>query len=93
MTRKVPPLMPRLANKTFMPPSLRETDIKVSLKVMVDAQGRPLKVVILHGVDGPFGFNDAAQTAALASSYAPATRNGKAVTSWLNTEYHFGKIR
>ena len=93
ITKKVAPAPPRLANKNFLPPGLREGDIKVALKVFVDAQGRPLKVVITRGVDGPFGYNDSAQNAALASAYAPATKNGKPTTGWMNMEYNFGRAR
>ena len=41
-------------------------------------------------MDGPFGYNEAATTAALASDYAPAQRGTKASTGWLNIEYNFG---
>jgi len=93
MTSRVSPMTPRIANKAMLPAGIRDQEVKVDLKVFVDAQGRPVKVVILQGVAGPFGFNDAAQNAALASTYAPATRNGKAVASWMTLEYNFGKVR
>jgi serine/threonine protein kinase len=93
ITKKVPPVAPRIANKAFLPAHLREGDIKVSLKVFVSAQGSPLKVVILNGIDGPLGYNDAAQTAALNSQYVPATKNGKPTTGWVNVDYNFGRAR
>ncbi|BDU73508.1 hypothetical protein [Mesoterricola silvestris] len=93
LVRRVSPTVPRLANKAFLPANVRDSDIKVILKIFVDAQGRPVKVVIVQGVAGPFGYNDAAQTAALASGYAPATRNGKPTTGWMTLEYNFGKAR
>jgi len=77
--------------KAALPPSLQDTDIKVSLKVFVDAAGRPLKVVILKGVEGASGYNDSAQNAALASTYAPGSKNGKPAPGWLNMEFNFGK--
>ena len=92
-TNRAIPNAPHVANKAFLPAGLRDQDIKVAVRVFVDAQGRPLKVTIVKGVDGPFGFNDAAQKAALDSGYAPATRNGKPVTGWMNVEYNFGKPR
>jgi hypothetical protein len=48
-------------------------------------------VVILKG--GTPEFNEAAQNAALASTYAPGTRNGKPASGWLNMEFNFGKPR
>jgi len=93
ITSRVAPIAPRVANKAFLPADLRNQDIKVSLRVFVDAQGRPLKVVIVKGVDGPFGFNGAAQKAAQDSTYAPATRNGKPVTGWVAVEYNFGRVK
>ncbi|WP_316410256.1 energy transducer TonB [Mesoterricola sediminis] len=86
------PAAPRI-NKSFLPTALREQEIRVQLKVMVDAGGRPARVVIVKGVDGPFGYNDAAQHAALNSTYSPATRNGKPTTGWLTLEYNFGRPR
>jgi hypothetical protein len=90
-TNRVAPVVPRLVNKNFLPSNLRDNEIKVFLRIFVDAQGHPVKVVITQGVPGPFGYNDSAQKAALDSSYAPATRNGKPVTGWLTVEYNFGR--
>ncbi len=77
--------------KAALPPSLQDADIRVSLKVFVDPAGRPLKVVILKGVEGAAGYNDAAQNAALASTYAPAMKAGKPTSGWVNLEFDFGK--
>jgi len=93
ITRKEPPVAPRNASKSFLPPALRDSEIRVSLRVLVDPQGRPIKVMILNGIDGPLAYNEAAQKAALGSSYAPGTRNGKPTSQWLNLEYNFGKAR
>ena len=90
VTRMGSPLTPRGA-KEALPPSLQDTDIKVALKVFVDAAGRPLKVVILKGVEGAPAYNESAQNAALASTYAPASKNGKPVPGWMNMEFNFGK--
>ncbi len=54
----------------------------VRLKVFVGEQGQPLKVSIIEGVSGSFGFDEAAIEAANKSTYAPATRDGKAVRGW-----------
>ena len=56
----------------------------------MNAQGKPVKVVMINGVDGPFGYNEAARAAAMSSEYAPAQRGTKATTGWLNMEYNFG---
>lgn len=90
VTQKSTPQTPRAGN---LPASLQQSELKVSLKVFVDAAGRPLKVVVLKGVDGNYGYNDAAQNAALASSYAPGAANGKPTSGWLDMEYDFGKAK
>jgi outer membrane biosynthesis protein TonB len=48
----------------------------VSLKVQVDSEGVAQRVNVLRGVHGPWGFDESATHAALASTYAPATRGG-----------------
>ncbi|HWQ08669.1 MAG TPA: hypothetical protein VN436_06175, partial [Holophaga sp.] len=90
ISKRVAPSIPH-PGKSSLPPALQNSDINVSVKVFVDAQGRPLKVMIDKGVDGPYGYNEAAREAALASSYAPATKDGKAATGWVNLSYDFGK--
>ncbi len=62
----------------------------VKVKVFVDAQGRPQKVTVISGVDGAWGFNEAAHDAASRSTYTPATRDGKPVAGYTIVEYLFG---
>ena len=93
ITNRATPAVPRLANKNFLPAELRVSEIHVKVKVFVDAQGRPQKVIIEKGVDGPFGYNDAAKQAAYQSSYAPGTKGGKPVSGSLVVDYNFGKPR
>ncbi|MBL0210728.1 MAG: energy transducer TonB [Holophagaceae bacterium] len=62
----------------------------VKVKVFVDAQGRPQKVTVISGVDGAWGFNEAAHDAASRSTYTPATRDGKPVAGYTIVEYVFG---
>ncbi|MDE3245383.1 MAG: energy transducer TonB, partial [Acidobacteriota bacterium] len=62
----------------------------VKVKVFVDAQGRPQKVTVISGVDGSWGFNEAAHDAASRSTYTPATRDGKPVAGYTIVEYVFG---
>ncbi|MBL0210603.1 MAG: energy transducer TonB [Holophagaceae bacterium] len=62
----------------------------VKVKVFVDAQGRPQKVTVISGVDGAWGFNEAAHDAASRSTYTPATRDGVPVAGFAIVEYVFG---
>jgi TonB family protein len=60
------------------------TDHIVRLKVFVGEQGQPLKVTIIEGVPGTFGFDEAAIEAANRCSYHPAMRDGRPVKGWTN---------
>ncbi len=91
LTNRVSPVTPH-PKKSSLPPSLQDVDISVAVKVMVSDQGQPVKVLILNrGVEGSFGYNEAARDAAMASSYAPATKAGKPISGWITLEYHFGR--
>jgi TonB family protein len=63
----------------------------VTVKVFVDTQGRPLKVLIEQGVEGPFGYNEAAREAARNSTYAPARKGGQPTNGWVSLTYNFGR--
>ncbi len=66
----------------------------VRLKVFVGEQGQPLKVTIIEGVEGSYGFNEAASDAANKSSFNPAIRDGKPVRGWTpEIIYRFPKRR
>jgi hypothetical protein len=83
------PVAPRVSKK-FLPQSLRTANvIKVAVKVQVDEQGHPIKVLIVNGVDGTWGYNESAQSAAMNSGFNPATRNGKPIKGWINMDYNF----
>jgi TonB family protein len=58
----------------------KEHDVR--LKVFVGEQGQALKVSVIEGVPGAYGFDEAAIEAANKSSYSPATRDGKPVRGW-----------
>jgi TolA-binding protein len=90
ITKKAAPVAPR-PNKSALPANLQNADISVTVRVFVDNQGRPLKVLIDKGVEGSFGYNEAAREAALGSSYSPATKDGKPTTGWISLDYRFGK--
>lgn len=73
-----------------------ETNLEhlVKLKVFVGEQGQPLKVSVIEGVSGAYGFDEAAIEAANKSSYSPATRDGKPIRGWTpEIHYKFPKRR
>ena len=39
------------------------------------------------------GYNKAAERAAMNSTFAPATHDGKPVEGWITVAYHFGRPR
>ena len=82
------PVTPRV-KRDFLPPNIRGAAIKLGLKVYVDEQGNPLKVIFTSPVESH--YNDAAQAAAMASTYTPATKNGKPTKGWVNLDYNFPK--
>ena len=57
-------------------------DHTVRLKVFVGEQGQALKVSVIEGVPGSYGFDEAAIEAANKSTYGPATRDGKSIRGW-----------
>jgi TonB family protein len=88
---KQPPLLPpRSGSRKFLPPGLQNTEIKVGLKIYVNEQGTPLKVIVANGVEGHAGYNEAAQANAMATTFTPATRNGKPIKAWITIDYAFG---
>lgn len=93
LTQRANPRQPHIVNKNLLPPALRDSDIRVSVKVHVNAQGRPSKVILDKGVDGAFGYNDAAKQAAYESTYTPATRGGKPINGWVTVEFNFGRAK
>lgn len=64
---------------------------KVFVKVLVGAEGQPLKVVVLKRVpaDLPQTFDHSASRWAMAARYAPGIQNGKAVKAWLTIPVRF----
>ncbi|WP_026853471.1 energy transducer TonB [Geothrix fermentans] len=66
----------------------------VRLKVFVGEQGQPLKVSVVEGVSGAFGFDEAAIDAANKSTFSPAIRDGRPVRGWTpEIIYKFPKRR
>jgi TonB family protein len=73
------PLFPMRATQMRWETALDHT---VRLKVFVGEQGQALKVSVIEGVAGAYGFDEAAIEAANKSTYSPATRDGKPVRGW-----------
>jgi TonB family protein len=73
------PLFPMRATQMRWETGLDHT---VRLKVFVGEQGQALKVSVIEGVAGAYGFDEAAIEAANKSTYSPATRDGKPVRGW-----------
>ena len=69
-------------------------DHYVRLKVFVSEQGQPLKVSVIEGVSGAYGFDEAAIEAANKATFNPAIREGKPVRGWTpEIVYKFPKRR
>jgi TonB family protein len=80
MTSQATPAFPARAQQARWEAAKAHT---VRLRVFVDANGRPQKVNVIQGVAGPWGFDEAATDAAMRSGFAPATREGKPVSGWI----------
>jgi len=79
VVNQVPPTFPLRAVQMRWETN-KEHDVR--LKVFVGEQGQALKVSIIEGVSGAYGFDEAAIEAANKSSYSPATRDGRPVRGW-----------
>ena len=90
--RAVSPITPRLHNPaTLSWFKLRNQDLHILVKVLVDPAGRALKVLVVKGEDRLPDFEEAARNAALSSTYQPATHDGKPTSGWLTSDYNFQK--
>lgn len=85
------PAFPARAKNAMNPHRLRE--ITVQVRVFVDSRGNPSKTTIVEGVEGPWGYNEAAVDAALACTYSPATKDGKPVNGHVVVNFRFPKGR
>lgn len=90
MVNQAPPVYPPRALQM----GRANVDHYVRLKVFVGEQGQPLKVSVVEGVTGAYGFDEAAIEAANKSTYSPATRDGKPARGWTSEiTYKFQKRR
>jgi protein TonB len=61
----------------------------VSIRVLVDENGRPIDVQLKDSKRAGLGFDEAALDSARRSSYTPATKNGVRVKMWLDLNIKF----
>ncbi|HEX8169739.1 MAG TPA: TonB family protein [Thermoanaerobaculia bacterium] len=84
---------PRLVRRgpISYPPIARMQRIQgtVVTNVFVSEDGAVLDVRILRGINGPSGLNEAAIAAMRRSSFAPATKDGVRVKSWVTVPVEF----
>jgi len=73
----------------FLPMNLRNKELPVVLKVFVDSQGRPSKVIVVTGIDQLPACNDNARQAAMDSTYTAGSKDGKAISGWCTLTYKF----
>ncbi len=81
MVSQSPPMFPLRATQMRWETGNEHT---VRLKVFVGEQGQALKVSVVEGVSGAYGFDEAAIEAANKSTFMPATRDGKPARGWTN---------
>lgn len=86
----VPPRITRRGNVPY-PPVARMQRIggTVVTNVLVSETGQVLQVQILRGVNRPVGLNEAAQETMRRSVFAPATKDGVRVKSWVTVPVDF----
>ncbi len=86
----VPPRITRQATTTY-PPIARQQRIQgtVIVTVLVSETGQPLDVRVIRGVPGPGGLNEAATQTMRRSSFAPATKDGVRVKSYVTVPIEF----
>jgi serine/threonine-protein kinase len=65
---------------------------RVLLRVFVDEAGKPGKIQVLEGVDGPYGFDEAAKEAALQCTYTPGSRGGRPASGWVQIAFVFNPL-
>ncbi len=86
VVRQIAPVYPARARSTRFEPTVAH---RVRVRVFLDEAGRPLRVAVLEGVPGPYGFDEAATDAALKSSFAPAKQGGRPVAGSLEIVFVF----
>lgn len=94
LIKAAPASSPRVLNKALIPAHLRNEPVIMRLLVFVDAQSRPQRARVVEGLTGNgLPYEEAAIQVALASTFQAATRDGKAVSSWVPMTINFGRPR
>jgi TonB family protein len=85
-----PPRLTRRASVSY-PPLARSQRVQgtVVLTVFVSETGNVLDVKVIRGINIPVGLNEAAQQAMRRSQFAPATKDGVRVRSWVTVPVEF----
>ncbi len=83
------PTMPVRAAQLAKQLNRRNQSFNVTVKVYVDANGKAQKADLTQESGVNWGFEDAAREAALASTYRPATKDGKPVGGWISIPFRF----
>jgi TonB family protein len=68
---------------------MQKVEGTVITSVLVSETGQVLEVRILRGVQRPVGLNEAAEQAMRRSTFAPATKDGVRVRSWITVPVEF----
>lgn len=80
----VPPKLLRAGTPVYPPMAARQkAEATIIVSALVSEEGKVLEVRILRGDQRPLGLNEAAIEAVRSSLYAPATKSGKRVRTWL----------
>lgn len=95
-TPGVPPKVVQLASGRYPARALSEVsnpyrrqEITILLRVQVDANGRPEKTTVIHGVPGYLGYNEAALDVIRRSTFEPAQKSGKPVPGSIDIQVKF----
>jgi len=91
--KQAQPTFPSMAYQTISKRLQPNIDRAVQLRVFVDANGKPQKVVTVEGVPGSMGFDEAARDAAMASTFSAAMKDGRSTSGWVEIRYSFPKIK
>jgi periplasmic protein TonB len=86
----VPPRVTRRGSVPYPPVArMQRVGGTVVTNVLVSETGEVLDVRVLRGVNRPVGLNEAAQATMRRSTFAPATKDGVRVKSWVTVPVDF----
>jgi len=86
----IPPRVVRRGNVAYPAVArMQKVEGTVVTNVLVSETGQVIDVRILRGVQRPVGLNEAAEQAMRRSTFAPATKDGVRVKSWITVPVEF----